>query len=158
VHSRRFTELYAVPHSATSRVFILPSGLGIFTHNHTSSSVTIDLVGAGRSGMGGMVKRSMGGQRGDYPSSACCTQCVLLHWLPRSFLISLARLGELQKMQASFFHSTAIDDNQRLVPIRACPCSSSDGALDGTVAPVLNTFPFRHKPNTPLDCGRVFVS
>jgi hypothetical protein len=127
----------------------------MFTHNHTSSSVqsTLVLVVPRKSGMGGMLKRRMGGQRGDYPSSASCTQCVLLHWLLHSFLISQARLGELQKNALFFLQH----HNQRPMPIRARPCSSPGGALNGTLAPVLKAFPFSHKPNTPLDCSRIYV-
>ncbi|KAF8258590.1 hypothetical protein EI94DRAFT_1774165 [Lactarius quietus] len=124
---------------------ILPLGPGIFTHNTAGVTIIVactkadliddntDLVGAGASGMGGMVKG-----KGD-------------EWEERTD-------GIMQILRAICLKS---DDTQRSPPIRApClfvpPAPTPDGAIDGTAAPVRNPFPFSHKPNT-LDRDRIVV-
>ena len=116
---------------------MLPLGQGTFTHNTAGVPIIVactkadliddntDLVGAGASGMGGMVK----GKGGEWEERTdgimhilrtICLKCACHFFIPFSFSWRVQRRKPL-------LHDTATDNTQRLAPIRApCPiCTPS---------------------------------
>lgn len=158
-HLQHYTEPSAEPLPATSSALqgtILPLGPGTFTHNTAGVPIIVactkadliddntDLVGAGASGMGGMVKGKGGEweERTDGIMQILRTICLkygasLFYTTPQPTTLNVLRQYALHVL---------------FVP----PAPSPDGALDGTTAPMRNPFPFAHKPNT-LDRDRIVV-
>ncbi|KAH9036025.1 dynein light intermediate chain-domain-containing protein [Lactarius deliciosus] len=158
-HLQHYTEPSAEPLPATSSALqgtILPLGPGTFTHNTAGVPIIVactkadliddntDLVGAGASGMGGMVKGKGGEweERTDGIMQILRTICLkygasLFYTTPQPTTLNVLRQYALHVL---------------FVP----PAPSPDGALDSTAAPVRNPFPFAHKPNT-LDRDRIVV-
>ncbi|KAH8984242.1 dynein light intermediate chain-domain-containing protein [Lactarius akahatsu] len=158
-HLQHYTEPSAEPLPATSSALqgtILPLGPGTFTHNTAGVPIIVactkadliddntDLVGAGASGMGGMVKGKGGEweERTDGIMQILRTICLkygasLFYTTPQPTTLNVLRQYALHVL---------------FVP----PAPSPDGALDSTAAPVRNPFPFALKPNT-LDRDRIVV-
>jgi hypothetical protein len=173
-HLQHYTEPSAEPLLATSSTLqgtILPLGAGTFTHNTAGIPIIVactkadliddntDLVGAGASGMGGMVKGKGGEWEERTDGIMQILRTICLKCACHSFIrFSFSWRGRRRK---PLLHDTAANDTQRTAPIRAAypictPAPSPDGALDSTAAPVRNPFPFVHKPNT-LDRDRIVV-
>jgi len=103
-----------------------------------------DLVGAGASGMGGMVKG-----KGD-------------EWEERTDGVMQILRTVCLKYGAGLFYTTPQPTTLNVLrqyvlhTLFAPPAPAPDGALDGAAAPARNPFPFLHKPNT-LDRDRIVV-
>ncbi|KAN0140374.1 Dynein light intermediate chain (DLIC) domain containing protein [Lactarius tabidus] len=158
-HLQHYTEPSAEPLLATSSTLqgtILPLSPGTFTHNTAGIPIIVactkadliddntDLVGAGASGMGGMVKGKGGEweERTDGIMQILRTICLkygasLFYTTPQPTILNVLRQYALHTL---------------FVPSAPSP----DGTLDSTAAPVRNPFPFVHKPNT-LDRDRIVV-
>ena len=139
-HLQHYTEPSAEPLLATSSALqgtILPLGQGTFTHNTAGVPIIVactkadliddntDLVGAGASGMGGMVK----GKGGEWEERTdgimqilrtICLKCACHFFIRFSF----SWRGRRRK---PLLHDSAADDTQRPAPIHApCPiCTPS---------------------------------
>ncbi|KAF8261673.1 dynein 1 light intermediate chain [Lactarius quietus] len=158
-HLQHYAEPSSEPLLATASALhgaILPLGPGIFTHNTAGVTIIVactkadliddntDLVGAGASGMGGMVKG-----KGD-------------EWEERTDGIMQILRAICLKYGASLFYTTPQPTTLNVLRQYALhvlfvpPAPTPDGAIDGTAAPVRNPFPFSHKPNT-LDRDRIVV-
>lgn len=158
-HLQHYTEPSTEPLPATSSALqgtILPLGPGTFTHNAAGVPIIVvctkadliddnnDLVGAGASGMGGMVKGKGDEweERTDGIMQILRTVCLkygagLFYTTPQPTILNVLRQYALHTL---------------FVP----PAPAPDGALDGAAAPARNAFPFSHKPNT-LDRDRIVV-
>jgi hypothetical protein len=135
-HLQHYTEPSAEPLPATSTALqatILPLGPGTFTHNAAGVPVVVvctkadliedtnDLVGAGSSGMGGMVKGK--GDEWEERTDAImqilrtvCLKCACPIDLCNSFIfIYLAHY----RWRRPFLHNTATSNTQCLTPVRA---------------------------------------
>ena len=152
-------------------------GPGTFTHNTAGVPIIVactkadliddntDLVGAGASGMGGMVK----GKGGEWEERTdgimqilrtICLKCAfaLLHELPHFLILMVRRIAD----GASLFYTTPQPTTLNVLRQYALhvlfvpPAPAPDGALDSTAAPIRNPFPFVNKPNT-LDRDRIVV-
>ncbi|KAF8264087.1 hypothetical protein EI94DRAFT_1831974 [Lactarius quietus] len=97
-----------------------------------------DLVGAGASGMGGIVK----GKRSEWEER---TDGIML--MLRAICSKITTNNTQHPAPISYALHVLF------VPLALAP----DGALDGTAAPVRNPFPFAHRLNT-LDRDRIVVS
>jgi len=158
-HLQHYSEPSTEPLPATSSALqgtILPLGPGTFTHNAAGVPIVVactkadliddnnDLVGAGASGMGGMVKG-----KGD-------------EWEERTDGIMQILRTVCLKYGAALFYTTPQPttlNTLRQYALHALfvpPAPAPDGALDGVAAPARNLFPFLHKPNT-LDRDRIVV-
>ncbi|EIM87879.1 DLIC-domain-containing protein [Stereum hirsutum FP-91666 SS1] len=147
-----------IPASSASQAAILPLGPGIYTHNTAGVPIIVtctksdliddnhnDVVGAGASGMGGMVKGKGGEweERTDGVMQILRTVCL--------------------KYGASLFYTTQQPSTLQILRQYALhllfiPPAPSPGLSTGTdaPAPVRNPFPFTQKPNT-LDRDRIVV-
>ncbi|KAN0140377.1 hypothetical protein V8E53_001586 [Lactarius tabidus] len=143
-HVRYYTEpsaetLFATPNTLQSTT--PPLGPGTFTHNITDVPTIDDhtnLVSAGVSGMGGMVK-GKGGEWEERRRDPADTvlRTIRLKCACHIFILFSSSWHDRRRKPPS--HDTATDDTQRLTPIRApCPilppAPSPDGALDSTAA------------------------
>jgi dynein light intermediate chain 1 len=158
-HLQHYTEPSTEPLPATSSALqgtILPLGPGTFTHNAAGVPIIVvctkadliddnnDLVGAGTSGMGGMVKG-----KGD-------------EWEERTDGIMQILRTVCLKYGAGLFYTTPqpatlnVLRQYALHTLFVPPAPAPDGSLDGAAAPARNAFPFSHKPNT-LDRDRIVV-
>ncbi|KAI0258485.1 dynein light intermediate chain-domain-containing protein [Gloeopeniophorella convolvens] len=160
-HLQHYTEPSTEPLPATSSALqgaILPLGPGTFTHNAAGVPIIVvctkadliddnnDLVGAGASGMGGMVK----GKGGE--------------WEERTDGIMQILRTVCLKYGAGLFYTTPQPANLHVLRQYAlhvlfappAPSPDSAGATDSAAAPVRNPFPFAHKPNT-LDRDLIVV-
>ncbi|KAI0065700.1 hypothetical protein BV25DRAFT_1879543 [Artomyces pyxidatus] len=159
-HLQHYTEPTAEPIPTTTSSMqstILPLGPGTFTHNTAGVPIIVactkadlidennDLVGAGASGMGGMVK----GKGGE--------------WEERTDGIMQIMRTICLKYGASLFYTTPQPATlqvlrQYALHLLFIPPAPPPGVLPSNepVAPVRNPFPFQHKPNT-LDRDRIVV-
>lgn len=159
MHLQHYAEPTADPLPATSNLSgtDLPLGPGTFTHNAAGVPIIVactkadlidennDVIGAGTSGMGGMVKGKGGEweERTDGVMQVLRTVCL--------------------KYGAGLFYTTPLPDTlqvlrQYALHLLFMPPASSPGFSSGTEAPapVRNPFPFQQKPNT-LDRDRIVV-
>jgi dynein light intermediate chain 1, cytosolic len=124
---------------------------------------TNDLVGAGSSGMGGMVK----GKGDEWEERTdtmmqilrtVCLKCKSPDYRRHPFHLSFCPVTD----GAGLFYTTPQPATLNVLRQYALhtlfipPAPAPDGALDGAAAPARNPFPFLHKPNT-LDRDRVVV-
>ncbi|KAI0044606.1 hypothetical protein FA95DRAFT_245456 [Auriscalpium vulgare] len=154
-HLQHYTEPSAepIPTTATSlQGTILPLGPGTFTHNIAGVPIVVactkadlidennDLVGAGASGMGGMVK----GKGGE--------------WEERTDGIMQILRTICLKYGASLFYTTQQPSSLQVLRQYALHVLFTPPAPppDEPVAPVRHPFPFTHRPNT-LDRDRIVV-
>jgi len=156
-HLQHYSEPSTEPLPATSSTLqgtILPLGPGTFTHNAAGVPIIVvcskadliddnnDLVGAGTSGMGGMVKG-----KGD-------------EWEERTDGIMQILRTVCLKYGAALFYTTPQPTTLNILRQYALHAlfvpPAPDGGLDGVAAPARNPFPFLHKPNT-LDRDRIAV-
>ncbi|TFY82754.1 hypothetical protein EWM64_g1248 [Hericium alpestre] len=159
-HLQYYAEPSTDPIPATSSTMqgtILPLGPGTFTHNTAGVPIIVtctkadlidennDIVGAGTSGMGGMVK----GKGGE--------------WEERTDGIMQVLRTICLKYGAGLFYTTPQPTTlqvlrQYALHVLFLPLAPSPGLSSPTepVAPIRNPFPFQHKPNT-LDRDRIVV-
>ncbi|KAI0686003.1 DLIC-domain-containing protein [Cytidiella melzeri] len=156
---QHYTEPSTDPIPATSTISsttLLPLGPGTLTHNAAGVPIIVactkadlidensDIMGAGTSGMGAMVKG-----KGE-------------EWEERTDAIMQVLRTICLKYGASLFYTTPMPQilqvlRQYALHLLFAPPAPSAGlsTTDG-VAPVRNSFPFQHKPNT-LDRDRIVV-
>jgi len=177
-HLQHYAEPSAEPLPATSTALqstILPLGPGTFTHNAAGVPVVVvctkadliddnnDLVGAGSSGMGGMVKGK--GDEWEERTDAImqilrtvCLKCTCPNNRRNSFISSIWPLTD----GAGLFYTTPQPATLNVLRQYALhtlfipPAPAPETAPDGAAASTRNPFPFLHKPNT-LDRDRVVV-
>ncbi|EGO02101.1 hypothetical protein SERLA73DRAFT_177841 [Serpula lacrymans var. lacrymans S7.3] len=158
-HLQHYTEPSSdpIPASNLSSNTLLPLGSGIFTHNTAGVPIIVtctkadlidegnDLVGAGTSGMGGMVKGNGG------------------EWEERTDGIMQVLRTICLKYGAALFYTTPLPATlqvlrQYTLHLLFTPAAPSPGLSAGMEAPtpIRNPFPFSHKPNT-LDRDRIVV-
>jgi len=120
-----------------------------------------DLVGAGASGMGGMVKGKGDEWEERTDGIMQILRTVCLKCTPRSIhLFSFPLISSTDG--AGLFYSTPQPTTLNVLRQYALhalfvpPAPAPDGTLDGAAAPARNPFPFLHKPNT-LDRDRIIV-
>ncbi|KAH8094829.1 dynein light intermediate chain-domain-containing protein [Cristinia sonorae] len=157
-HLQHYTEPSADPSPATSSLSntLLPLGPGTFTHNVAGVPIIVtctkadlidegnDVIGAGTSGMGGMVK----GKGGE--------------WEERTDGIMQILRTVCLKYGAALFYTTPLPTTLQVVRqyalhmLFAPPAPSPTMAGNEAPAPIRNPFPFLHKPNT-LDRDRIVI-
>ncbi|KAF8138908.1 dynein light intermediate chain-domain-containing protein [Boletus edulis] len=160
VHLQHYTEPFADALPATSNLTsntVLPLGPGTLTHNSAGVPVIVvctkadlidegsDLIGAGASGMGAMVK----GKGGDWEEQTDGVMQVL-----RTICL---------KYGAALFYTTPQPSTlnvlrQYTLHLLFTPPAPSPGVAAGmeAPAPIRNPFVFHHRPNT-LDRDRIVV-
>ncbi len=173
-HLQHYTEPSAEPIPATSSISStthLPFGAGTLTHNPAGVPIIVvctkadkideeaDIIGAGASGMGGMVK----GKGGEWEERTdgvmqilrtICLKCAYLRCCRKSRIFTLVVDG------AGLFYTTSVPQTlqvlrQYALHLLFAPPAPSPGLSTDAVA-VKNPFPFQHKPNI-LDRDRIVV-
>ncbi|KAI0092701.1 dynein light intermediate chain [Irpex rosettiformis] len=157
-HLQHYTEPSADPIPATSSISsttLLPLGPGTLTHNAAGVPIIVactkadlidensDLMGAGASAMGAMVKG-----KGE-------------EWEERTDAIMQILRTVCLKYGASLFYTTPMPPQlqvlrQYALHLLFAPPAPSLGIATEGAAPIRNPFPFPHKPNT-LDRDRIVV-
>ncbi|GBE79865.1 DLIC-domain-containing protein [Sparassis latifolia] len=158
-HLQHYTEPSAepIPTTSTMSSTLLPLGPGTFTHNTAGVPIIVactkadlidgtdDMIGAGTSGMGGMVKG-----KGE-------------EWEERTDGVMQVLRTICLKYGSALFYTTPLPATLQLLRQYALhllfmPPAPAPGFASATdaPAPVRNRFPFQHKPNT-LDRDKIVV-